>query len=454
MIESDMLHFQSLEATSRLPAGSYLLGRALPCHILIQDRTVSSEHCRIWQDESGCFIKDIGSTNGTLLDGTPLVPHQATPLPRSCRIKLGIISLGVEWGEEEPSSARPPRFPVLLISQKEETSTINARTLTTQFVRSSQKKALELGLLSRNTAVLHLYEEARDLAATHLPIAIEGETGSGKELLTHYIHQISGRKGPLITLVPTTSDALQESEFFGYKKGAFTGADRDYPGKIRLADGGTLFLDELSHIPHSLQVRLLRFLENGEIFPLGARQAETVDVRLVVATNVPFRQLVRSRALREDFFYRLCSHTLSIPPLRQRKEDILPLFIHFFQTSESGPSPLAGTGQTVPSEVTAALTAYPWPGNIRELKAEAQRLRLKVNALNRLDCAHLSPAILSRETMGSTPLSSLPDRDESERKLILETLELCLGNKSQAAERLKISRRGLYKKMKRLGIGE
>jgi DNA-binding NtrC family response regulator len=442
-----------MEAESRLPAGDYLLGRAIPCHILLQDRTVSSEHCRLWQADGRWYIQDSGSTNGTLLDGTPLIPRQAIPLPRSCRIRLGIISLSLDWDEEGVNKPSPPRFPLILIAQHEETSTINAKTLSTQFVTASRNKASQMGLLSQNPKILRLYEEARDLAVTRLPIAIEGETGVGKELLTKYIHQISGRRGALITLVPTTSEALQESEFFGYKKGAFTGADRDYPGKIKLADQGTLFLDELSHIPQTLQVRLLRFLENGEIFPLGARLAETVDVRLVVASNVPFKQLIRDRVLRDDFFYRLCNHTLTVPPLRERREDILPLFTHFFLQGEAEGEPV-GLGQTIPLEVGAALTAHTWPGNIRELKAEAQRLRLKVSAPHLLKLSHLSPAILSPDAAAAATPPNLTDRDVYERKLIHETLEACLGNKSLAAERLKISRRGLYKKMKRLRMGE
>lgn len=444
MVKSNMLQISSPERRIRLPQGSYLLGRTLPCHLLIEEITVSGEHCRIWHQPEGWYIKDIGSTNGTLLDGTPLAADQEHPLPRKAKIKMGTVVIDLEWDDLDPP---PPfaSFPVVLVSRQEETSTINQKTLYTAYSRMYKAEAANPSFQetpSANPRVREIYEEARELAVSRLPVAIEGETGSGKEILARYIHHHSGRKGPLITLVPTTDEPLQDSEFFGYRKGAFTGADSNYPGKIKLAENGTLFLDELSHIPHSLQVRLLRFLENGEIFPLGGRHAETVDARLLVASNIPFRQLVRDQVLRQDFYYRLCIHTLSLPPLRERPEDILPLFCQFF-----------GSVGKLPSEFADCLLRHSWPGNIRELKAEAQRLSLKAKRLDELSPRHIESLLRSQETKGnpSFPLAD-PGREARERRVIEEALVQCHGNKSQAAEQLRISRRGLYKKMKRLGM--
>jgi len=441
-----MLQISSPERRIQLPQGSYLLGRTLPCHLLIEEITVSGEHCRIWHKPEGWYIKDIGSTNGTLLDGAVLTPDLEYPLPRNARVKLGTVMIELEWNDL-PSPPPFSSFPIVLLSRQEETSTINQKTLHTAFSKLYKpdlpKKTSE-EFSSRNTRVREIYEEARELANSRLPVALEGETGSGKEILARFIHFQSRRKGSMITLVPTTNDPLQESEFFGYRKGAFTGADHDYPGKIKLAENGTLFLDELSHIPHSLQVRLLRFLENGEIFPLGARHSETVDARLLVASNIPFRQLVKDHTLRQDFSYRLCIHTLSLPPLRDRPEDILPLFCQFFGTSEN-----------LPADFAECLLGYSWPGNIRELKAEAQRLNLKVKRADQLAPHHLAPMFniqYSNENKPS-PLAD-PGRDERERRIISAMLEKCNGNKSLAAEQLQISRRGLYKKMKRLGMDE
>jgi len=440
-----MLRITSPERSIHLPPGSYLLGRTLPCHLLLQERTVSGEHCRIWSHQGQWYIKDLGSTNGTLLDDLLLIKNLETLLPRRAQIKLGIIALNLEWDQAEGQPIQES-FPIILLNQNEETSTINQKNLYNTFSTLSDVIAIKLGhieISSRNPIMRRMYDEARELATTHLPVAIEGETGTGKELLARYIHQHSGRKGTMVTLVPTTNEPLQESEFFGYRKGAFTGADHDYPGKIKLADSGTLFLDELSHIPHSLQVRLLRFLENGEIFPLGARHAETVEVRLLVASNVPFIQLVRDGTLREDFYYRLCVNTLPIPPLRQRPEDILPLFSHFFG-SDCG---------IIPEDFAICLLRHPWPGNVRELKAEAQRLRLKVKRIDQLTPQHLGTLIRTQYPTGPkrSPLSDI-SRDQQERRFIENALKDCHGNKSQAADLLKISRRGLYKKMKRLGM--
>lgn len=449
MLKWNMLQISSPERCFRLPQGSYLLGRTLPCHLLVQEITVSGEHCRIWHQPEGWRIKDIGSTNGTVMDGMPLVKNQEYPLPRQSRIKLGTVTLDLQCDESDETGVQAP-FPLILLSRQEETSTINQKTLYTAMTRTREPGPEDdrpAEMTSRCPAVLRIYQEARELAKSGLPVAIEGETGTGKELLAGYIHAQSGRKGELITLVPTTNEPLQESEFFGYRKGAFTGADRDYPGKIKLAANGTLFLDELSHIPHSLQVRLLRFLENGEIFPLGAQRAETVRVRLLVASNIPFRNLVKNGSLREDFYYRLCIHTLSLPPLRERADDILPLFCHFFSPSSPYREDLLA------EETAVCLLRYSWPGNIRELKAEAQRLRLKATLLEQITADHLSPALRGASEIGSRP-SPLTDngRDEREKRIIQETLNQCRGNKSLAAEQLQISRRGLYKKMKRLGM--
>lgn len=447
-----MLRIRSSERSFQLPLGNYLIGRTLPCHLLVQEPTVSAEHCRIWFSEDSWFIKDLGSTNGTLLDNLPLPKHRQSPLPRSATIKLGNVVLQTSW-DNVPDTQENRPFPLVLIDRQEETSTINQRTLYALFserqtLEAARKETAELN--SQSPMIKQIYQEAADLAPSRLPVAIQGETGSGKELLARFIHRQSGRKGPLITLVPTTSEQLQESEFFGYRKGAFTGADRNYPGKIKLAAEGTLFLDELSHIPHTLQVRLLRFLENGEIFPLGAHHSEQVDVRLLVASNIPFMKLVKDGSLREDFYYRLCVHTLTLPPLRERPEDILPLFAHFFGADKAAEP---GVLPRFREDFGELLLRYPWPGNIRELKAEAQRLSLREKRSERLVPELLAPAI-RQAPPGTAETSPLVDRgrDLREKRIIQDTLDACQGNKSQAAERLQISRRGLYKKMKRLGM--
>lgn len=454
LIEYIMLHMQSTSKNANLPEGRYLVGRCPPSQILLTERTVSAGHCLIWHQSGSWYVRDLSSTNGTYLDGSPLIPEREYLLPVLCTLKLGNIFLKLEWNDLRDVSDMATRFPIILLARNEATTGISKKT--TQAVlaaaRQSIRDDLQIDSLCKN--MKQLYREAEELAHSRLPIAIEGETGSGKELLARFIHQCSGRSGQMITIVPVTSESLQESEFFGYRKGAFTGADRDYPGKIKLADQGTLFLDELSHIPTSLQIRLLRFLENGEIFPLGAHKSEFLDVRLLAASNVPFRELVRLGQLRQDVYYRLCAHTLSIPPLRERKEDVLPLFIHFLNNTICDESALFEP-KDVPAKMADTLRAYPWPGNIRELKTEAQRVKLRLNGARFLGIDLLSP-IVQNPTPVRCASNSDPFMDEDEeaveRTAILEALQACRGNKTRTAIRLRISRRGLYKKMERLGI--
>lgn len=428
-----MLRIKSSDKIVSLPPGAYLLGRCLPCHLILRSRTVSAEHCRIWHQDEAWFIRDLGSTNGTLLDGVRLIPQREYPLPALSLVRIGGAMLSLEQTAQATPSILD--LPIVLGGEQEETSSLSPSGA--QKIESNPSPAFSKPHLeSHSPRIKAVYAEAAELAQSRLPVAIEGETGTGKELLARFIHQASGRSGNLITLIPNTSESLQESEFFGYKKGAFTGADRDYPGKIRLAEQGTLFLDELSHIPQSLQVRLLRFLENGEIFPLGGHAAERVDVRILVASNIPFKTLLQNGNLRRDVYYRLCSHILTLPPLRERPQDIVPLFGRFLGLPE------------IPAMIAALLLAYPWPGNVRELKGEAERVQMRLNGSSRLTPDLLSPILLGHTvTLGPSELNTC-----QERETLNQALHESRGNKSLAARQLGISRRGLYKKLKRLGL--
>lgn len=447
MIKLAMLHISTMKNRVALPSADYVLGRRSPSHLLILDPTVSSKHCKIWSDGTGWFIKDLSSTNGTWLNGIQLIPNQGYEIPKDSIIKIGIANISVSWDLGVHDSSPELTFPIILLAENEETSTFGKTIVRKIRKPVNGQPGLDPLHESRNPAIKELYQEAKELALSQMPIAIEGETGVGKELLARFIHQQSNLQGELITIVPTTSESLQESEFFGYKKGAFTGADRDYPGKIKLADRGTLFLDEISHIPHNLQVRLLRFLENGEIFPLGSQKSEHLDVRLLAASNVPFQSLVDAGTLRKDFYYRLCVHTLAIPPLRERKEDIVPLFLHFLNQENT-----QITEKTLSRDVIAKLTSYPWPGNIRELKTETSRVRFRMKDRTHLDICHLSSYMVDPPVQ--TEIFSLHLDSEQEKKVITDAITRCKGNKSQAAKLLNISRRGLYKKMDKLNLLE
>ncbi|MBI4575245.1 MAG: sigma-54-dependent Fis family transcriptional regulator, partial [Planctomycetes bacterium] len=270
-------------------------------------------------------------------------------------------------------------------------------------------------------------------------------------------------RGPFISEnCAAIPEGLLESTLFGYRKGAFTGAGEDRPGLFQLAHGGTLFLDEVSEMPEACQKGLLRVLQEGEVRPLGAEEVLRVDVRVLSATNRDLPRQVESGRFREDLYYRLAGVTVHLPPLRERREDIPILLRHFLETHARR------TGGRVPEaapEVLEALGRYAWPGNVRELENEVARMTLFRG--ERITLAHLSPRVAATlpppATTGQTHTQAPPpgavdaqgDLHEQveafERRVIATALASCEGNKSEAARRLGLSRRGLYKKLATLG---
>ncbi|MGL4605405.1 MAG: sigma-54 interaction domain-containing protein, partial [Iodobacter sp.] len=212
----------------------------------------------------------------------------------------------------------------------------------------------------------HLLQEAEQVAPSEAPVLIHGETGTGKELVARHIHLISGRKGPFVALnCGAISETLAESELFGHEAGAFTGATGSKAGWFEAANGGTLFLDEIGDLPLTLQVKLLRVLQEHEVVRVGARKPTPIHIRLVAASNVNLAEAVKAGHFRQDLFYRLNVVSLTIPPLRQRPADIQPLADYFLNLYAKK------TGFSVPVLTETSLLAlhhYHWPGNIRELE--------------------------------------------------------------------------------------
>lgn len=238
------------------------------------------------------------------------------------------------------------------------------------------KEKLSTHFFLGNSAVLNkLREQARKAAATHATILLNGETGTGKEVLAQFIHQSSPRrKGPLVKMnCAAIPDSLIESELFGYAKGAFSGAHRDYSGKFFQANGGTLFLDEVGEMPLLVQSKVLRAIENREIQPLGSETSLQVDIRIIAATNRDLKALVRQGQFREDLYYRLDVQSFRVPPLREHPEDIDDLAPHFLKKfcADSGLVEI-----TLAPAALAELKRHAWPGNIRELCNVIQRCAL------------------------------------------------------------------------------
>jgi hydrogenase-4 transcriptional activator len=305
---------------------------------------------------------------------------------------------------------------------------------------------------------------AQQIASSNLPVLVSGETGTGKEMIARVIHCTSDRAEH--AFVPFNCTAVPgdmlESQLFGYRKGAFTGADSHFAGVIRAAHGGTLFLDEIGNVAIEIQPKLLRFLEHHEIHPLGEARAVKVDVRIIAATNANLDQLVAQGRFREDLLYRLKVLPLHLPPLRERREEIPALLQHYLQKygDEQKKSRV-----TLSDETLEYLLLYSWPGNIRQLANEVRRIIALAVPDAIVTPSLLSPEIqAARRTVPSADAPAEPEIrlkldqplpaavDELEQKLVRHALEKSNGRVEEAARLLGISRKGLFLKRRRWGL--
>jgi two-component system nitrogen regulation response regulator GlnG len=298
------------------------------------------------------------------------------------------------------------------------------------------------------------------VATTHFTVLIEGESGTGKEIVAHAIHRASLRgNGPFVAVdCGSIPDTLIESELFGYEKGAFTGADREKKGQFELADHGTIFLDEIGNLPYLIQNKLLRMIQERKIQKLGGKQAFPINVRIIVATNIPLLQLVEERKFRSDLYYRLNEFKIELPPLMKRKEDIPFLAKQFI---EEGNSELKKNVMGLQKDSLAMLINYQWPGNVRELKNVIKRAVLLAGDL-------IEPSHLIFDSAPPTPLPALPEEEMvqdiplkqvakkavylAEKNAIVQALFKSSGNKSKASRMLKIDYKTLLSKVKEYDI--
>jgi transcriptional regulator with PAS, ATPase and Fis domain len=296
-----------------------------------------------------------------------------------------------------------------------------------------------------------------------LSVLLTGETGTGKEMLAKTIHLSSNRADKILLAFNCTAvprDML-ESQLFGYRKGAFTGADTSFTGVIKAAEGGTLFLDEIADVPIDVQPKLLRFLETHEIHPLGEPHPTKVDVRVIAATNANLEQLVADGRFRQDLFYRLNVVRLRLPPLRERREEIPALVEHYIH--RYGEQQKKGRLRLT-DEALEYLLLYTWPGNLRQLANEVNRMVAMAEPDSALTAAHLSAEIqATRRTIAASAApdselrisldQSLPDAVEQlERTMVQAALDRTNGRLEEAAKILGISRKGLFLKRRRWGL--
>jgi two-component system C4-dicarboxylate transport response regulator DctD len=308
------------------------------------------------------------------------------------------------------------------------------------------------GMVGRSRIMQDIYEQIEVVAKSDVPVLITGETGVGKELVARAVHAQSARsKGPFVPVnAGGLTETILESELFGHARGAFTGAETERDGKFVTASGGTLLLDEIESISPRAQVQLLRVVEDGLVQPLGMDEPRKVDVRLLATTKADLQEEVRQGRMRDDFFHRIAVLTISVPPLRERPEDI-PLLVSYFlkQAAQRNGIPIP----EIPESTFAEMMRHSWPGNIRELKNAVERMVITSHK------GVTGPFALD-ESFGAARLLSLPAtpgqlRDELERveKSVIESvLREHNGEIAVTAQTLGISRRALYERMKKYGL--
>ncbi|KUG24012.1 response regulator of zinc sigma-54-dependent two-component system [hydrocarbon metagenome] len=302
-------------------------------------------------------------------------------------------------------------------------------------------------MIGHSPLMVNLLETVAQVAATEATVLITGESGTGKEMIANIIHYNSSRKdAPFIKInCAALTESLLESELFGHEKGAFTGADRKREGKFRQAEGGSIFLDEVSEMSPAMQVKLLRILQERELTPVGSAEVIAVNVRVIAASNKDLRKEMEQKRFREDLFYRLNVVMLNVPPLRDRKEDIPLLAQHFLEmfTIKNKKSIKGFTPQSL-----GKLTQYKWPGNVRELMNAVERA-VVLSRSEYIDADELVP-LMTDSLVADAELSDSTDNmslDKMEKRSILEMINTCGGNKSEAARRLGITRKTLRKKL-------
>jgi PAS domain S-box-containing protein len=305
-------------------------------------------------------------------------------------------------------------------------------------------------LTSRSPLMQRLFEVLPAIAISPSTVLVLGETGTGKELIARTIHSLSLRnRGPFVAVnCGALPDTLLESELFGYKSGAFTGAQKDKPGRFALAKGGTIFLDEIAEISPALQVRLLRVLQERSYEPLGATRSEAADVRVIVATNKDLAQQMAIGAFREDLYYRINVMRVELPPLRRRKEDIPLLVDHFVSRFNSLQQKSI---QGVSAEAVSLLMAHDWPGNIRELENVIERAFILRNE-GHIEIAQLPGELTATHVKSDVDIDIGSACDLFEAQRIRAVLERNAFNRLAAARELGIHKTTLYRKVERLGI--
>jgi two-component system, NtrC family, response regulator AtoC len=397
-------------STHAIVGDRVLIGRAPDCQVSIRHGSLSRHHAEL-RVGPPLTVRDLGSTNGTRIAREQRVAGDPVAIELGESFHIGPFSFvvlgdGGVAGEVSRSTIRD----TLLISDP---------------------------TLEGVPPMVH------DIAKAKTSVLVLGETGVGKEVLSQTLHQLSGRTGPCMRInCAALAESLLESELFGHEKGAFTGAMRTKRGLLESAHGGTAFLDEIGELALPLQAKLLRALEVGEVTRVGAVEPIAIDVRFIAATHRVLAEEVAAGRFRADLYYRLDGVSLVIPPLRERRAQIVPLALQFIEAVQAG----RVERSAVTTGFLAHLETHDWPGNVRELKATVERAVL-IAAGKDLARSHV---IFSKRVAAPAASVAAPDEGASglaERARIIDALEACAGNQTRAAKHLGVSRATLTAKL-------
>ncbi|MBX3264261.1 MAG: sigma 54-interacting transcriptional regulator [Labilithrix sp.] len=461
-------------------ANRVTIGRMHTCDIVIDDESVSRQHAAVIVGPQGLTIEDLGSRNKTRVGGRALGRGETAALPVGAVVEVGYATMFVQVGRPPSARASSP---------------------------SADPPSIPSTAIVHDPTMQRLYALLDVIAPSPLNVVILGETGTGKEVFAEAMHRGSTRAArPFLKVnCAALSGSLLESELFGHEKGAFTGALGAKPGLFEAADGGTVFLDEVGELPIETQAKLLRVIEYGEVIRLGSVQPRRVDVRYVAATNRDLDHAIAANRFRSDLFFRLNGFSVTLPPLRKRRKDIVPLARHFLDRAA------CGRPYTVTGESQAALERYAWPGNVRELKNVLERALVLAGAAGRIEPMHLqlpeASSVDSGRDAANGPADTVPpmpyaagplhgtwtpgaamtppmaamtppmgvtaagagapgppfappgsgndlkaQRESWEKQQILQALEKTSGNQKEAAKVLGVSRRTLINKIEAYGI--